>query len=168
MRHTTYDIRHTIISRGPYQPHTLLTTYDIRLTVLVALRMVQRCCACHQDHEHSSRMLLLQHAGTQGCTVRHTTGTVRRMAYVVWTVWRMMQPRHQGCILRHTIHTPYAVRHTPYDHLKGIPPPYEPRMSPIRSIRHTVPVVWHMVQPCLTHQAHASRLTLKLYRAALY
>jgi hypothetical protein len=36
----------------------------------------------------------------------------------------------------HTIHTIHTI-HAAYDHLKGISPPYEPRMSPIRSIRHT-------------------------------
>jgi FKBP-type peptidyl-prolyl cis-trans isomerase len=34
----------------------------------------------------------------------------------------------QGCI---TPHDPYDIRHTTYDHLKGISPPHEPCMSPI-------------------------------------
>jgi hypothetical protein len=37
----------------------------------------------------------------------------------------------QGCIIRHTIHTTYDIRHMTYGHFKGISPPYEPRMSPV-------------------------------------
>jgi hypothetical protein len=43
--------------------------------------------------------------------------------------------------LHHTPYDPYDIRHTTYDHLKGISPPYEPRVSPVRhtpyDIRHT-------------------------------
>jgi hypothetical protein len=56
--------------------------------------------------------------------------------------------------LHHTPYDPYDIRHTAYGHLKGIYPPYDPRMSPIRSIRHTPygaircpPYVWRMMQP---------------------
>jgi hypothetical protein len=47
--------------------------------------------------------------------------------------------RHQCCLpgLHHTPYDPYAIRRTTYDHLKGISPPYEPRMCPIRSIHTT-------------------------------
>jgi hypothetical protein len=34
---------------------------------------------------------------------------------------------HQGDITRHAIHAAYSIRHTTDDHLKGTPPPYDPR-----------------------------------------
>jgi hypothetical protein len=55
------------------------------------------------------------------------------------------KPKSQSCVhacacacvsgLHHTPYDPYDIRS--YDHLEGISQPYEPRMSPIRSKRHT-------------------------------
>jgi hypothetical protein len=44
----------------------------------------------------------------------------------------------RACVpgLHHTPYDPYDIRHPTYDHLGGISPPYEPRMSPLRSLRH--------------------------------
>jgi hypothetical protein len=53
----------------------------------------------------------------------------------------------QGCSIRHAIHTTYNIRHTIIS--RGFPH----RMSPIR---HTVSVVWRMVQPCC-HAYSATR-----------
>jgi hypothetical protein len=69
----------------------------------------------------------------------------------------------QGCIIRSYDHTPYDIHHTTYDHLKGIPPPYEPRMSPIRSIRHTPWGARCMAYGAtLTCRAHTRTVSLSL------
>jgi hypothetical protein len=65
---------------------------------------------------------------------------------------------HQGCIIRHMIHTPYDIRHTTYDHLKGISPPYEPHTSPIRSAACRGEVHGQCV--CVHPPPHGGRSTL--------
>jgi hypothetical protein len=56
----------------------------------------------------------------------------------------------QGCI----------IRHTPYDHLNGISPPYEPQT--INDIRNTVPVVWQRCASAhlLVHNRGSARCLL--------